>query len=171
MSKSNYIIGDIVYLRYQRINGANRGEITGIAQVDHEGACEYRVEMPCGQWVMVHEDAMSEVPLVHPVMESALRALNEALAADPAAMTALLKHRVPCNAALRDHPTVQIGGGVETPDVGMLGVINGIIEPLSGKRIAAVYNNIDEHAVRFIAYPMLDNPDPQWSAPPIARSS
>lgn len=35
--------------------------------------------------------------------------LNEALALDPQAFTALVATRVPCNAALGDHPTIQVG--------------------------------------------------------------
>lgn len=53
--------------------------------------------------------------------------LNELVQIDPQAVDALVRNRVPCNAAMADHPTVQCGkraeGGFE---VGMLGVLNGI---------------------------------------------
>lgn len=53
--------------------------------------------------------------------------LDEIHAADPGALAALVATRVPCNRALADHPTVQVGqakdGGVE---VGLMGVLNGL---------------------------------------------
>lgn len=53
--------------------------------------------------------------------------LNEIHAADPAALAALVAARVPCNSALADHPSVQVGqtddGGFE---VGIMGVLNGL---------------------------------------------
>lgn len=60
-----------------------------------------------------------------------LDCLNSAFAADPAAMAALVSNRVPCNAALADHPfvvvdqhrTIVAEGGL----VGMLGVLNGVL--------------------------------------------
>lgn len=68
-----------------------------------------------------------------------IQTLNEAFEADPNAINALITMRVPCNQKLADHPTIQVGGN---PDVvGMLGVINGIVERLTGKRVAAIYGD------------------------------
>lgn len=60
--------------------------------------------------------------------------LNSMVAADPEAMRALVEHRVPCNEAMADHPTVQVGRrrdpgpyGDRPFEVGMLGVLNGIL--------------------------------------------
>lgn len=62
-------------------------------------------------------------------VERAARVLNEALSLDPVAVNALVSHRVPCNARLADHPTIQVGAPAagEPGNVGMLGVINGIL--------------------------------------------
>ena len=62
------------------------------------------------------------------IIETALRVLNEALAADPVAINELIQHRVVVTSpALIDHPTVQSGeinGEILT---GPLGLINGIL--------------------------------------------
>jgi hypothetical protein len=53
--------------------------------------------------------------------------LNRIHNEDPTVMPALIQMRVPCNRVLADDPTVQVGvidGGFE---VGILGIINGII--------------------------------------------
>jgi hypothetical protein len=64
-----------------------------------------------------------------------LDTLNEAYEADAPAINDLIEHRVPCNERLADHPTIQVGGN--PTEVGMLGVINGIVERLTGKRVAS----------------------------------
>lgn len=71
------------------------------------------------------------------MMETILGTLNEALDLDRAAISALLLHRQPCNQALTDHPTIQ----TTEEDVGALGLINGIVERLTGKRIAMVVDD------------------------------
>lgn len=60
--------------------------------------------------------------------EHAVEVLNRIHAADPSVLPTLIAHRVPCNDAVADDPTVQVLG---LPDgsvvgVGLLGVINGI---------------------------------------------
>lgn len=52
--------------------------------------------------------------------------MNEMLAIDPAATRALLINRVPCNAALADHPTIQCGAMEGGYTVGMMGVLSGL---------------------------------------------
>lgn len=85
------------------------------------------------------------------VISTALSVLSEAFKADPAAMHALVCNRVPCNPELADHPTIQVE---ETPvydptfdtthcSVGLLGIINGILEPITGQKISTVWKNID----------------------------
>jgi len=56
-------------------------------------------------------------------IDEVITLLNELIALDKSAVAALLANRVPCNKALADHPTVQVG---LQNDVGMLGVINGL---------------------------------------------
>ncbi len=74
--------------------------------------------------------------------------LNDILRVDPKAITALIKHRVPCKKELGSHRQLQAAG---LPDggfeVGMLGVINGIFGTIQrGPRtgwgfITAVFND------------------------------
>lgn len=72
----------------------------------------------------------------------AVAVLNSALEADRAAVSKLFAYRVECNAALRDHPTIQVGGGDKYSDVGVMGVINGLfgILPDGWGLIEAVWN-------------------------------
>ncbi len=78
------------------------------------------------------------------VFEVFVRILNEAFELDPAAVHALLCNRVPCNERLADHPTIQVSENPVLSDgschVGMLGILNGVCEALTGRRIAARWN-------------------------------
>lgn len=57
-----------------------------------------------------------------------IETLNGMVAADPGALLALLETRVPCNDAMRDHPTVQVGRDDNGQAVvGMLGILNGLV--------------------------------------------
>jgi len=91
------------------------------------------------------------------IFSTFLRVLNEAYEADPDALDALVSSRHICNQALADHPFIQVGtivtcyedGGApigrkdELYMIGLLGVINGICEPLTGRRIAASFSEPD----------------------------
>lgn len=70
-------------------------------------------------------------------IETVLQVLNEALTADRGAITNLIARRTPCNEALTDHPTIQ----TTRADVGPLGLINGILEPITGLRVMAIYDD------------------------------
>jgi len=52
--------------------------------------------------------------------------LNGALEMDKAAIAALIANRVPCRAALADHPTIQVAKQHEGYHVGLLGILNGL---------------------------------------------
>lgn len=61
--------------------------------------------------------------------------LNRIHTADPTVLPALIAHRIPCNRALADDPTVQVGNveaGSRNDDtdaefeVGLLGIVNGL---------------------------------------------
>ncbi len=57
--------------------------------------------------------------------------LNRALREDPAAVRALFRHRVTCNADLANDPTIQVRayehhGDPRPPSVSVLGLINGL---------------------------------------------
>lgn len=66
--------------------------------------------------------------MVTVTVEQAVKILNDALARDGQAINALLEHRVPCNASLAEHPTIQVGYRTDqiTTEVGLLGIINGL---------------------------------------------
>ena len=77
-------------------------------------------------------------------IEDALEVLNRATKADPQAMRELVAARMPCNAALRDDPTIQVSGsGSDDAEVGLLGIINGMfgIDEDGWGPLGAVMNN------------------------------
>jgi hypothetical protein len=105
-------------------------------------------------------------------VDAAIAFLNELLVLDPDAVTALVEARVECNAALGEHPTVQVTGAVvaEHQDgsvdlgpprrVGFLGVLNGLFGcgPDGWGFIAAQYNSEEDYVrkpriVRFLRVP------------------
>lgn len=75
-------------------------------------------------------------------IQAAVDALNDAFKRDPVAVENLIRHRVDCNQQLADHPTVQvraypgISEAVDSYSVSALGLLNGILEPLTGQRVA-----------------------------------
>ena len=91
-------------------------------------------------------------------IDEVIGVLNEAVQADPVAMTALVNARVPCNDVLAHHPTIQCGSASETGCtrapvvVGLLGMLNGLFgifgeddpEPTGFGAIAA---NIDDDGI------------------------
>lgn len=96
-----------------------------------------------------------EKKLISVTADDVVALLNEAFSLDPAAVQALVDHRVPCNKALGDHPTIQVGIAANwrkrrpndhnLPDdaeytVGLLGLLNGIFGKPEGGPIAAIYN-------------------------------
>lgn len=71
-----------------------------------------------------------------------LKILNDALEANPEAIQELLNVGVLCNQKLADHPTIQ----VQALDEGRyilrpIGLINGIVESLTGERVAMVIDD------------------------------
>lgn len=79
------------------------------------------------------------------VIDHLLEVLNRAVKADRKAIAQLLAHRVPCNQALADDPTIQVGSyrEIQPYAVGLLGLLSGIagVHPEdSYSRIAAEYD-------------------------------
>jgi hypothetical protein len=77
-------------------------------------------------------------------VESIVGLLNEMFALDPAATRGLVMHRVPCNEALVEHPTVVVSEIPTDTDkvertVGMVGVLNGIAG-FVGKRVECIWD-------------------------------
>lgn len=95
-----------------------------------------------------------------PTIETAVKVLNEAFAADPAAIKALCVNRVPCNQALADHPVIWVHPDLEAdvPHVGLLGILNGVLESMTGKRAAMVWDGpkVPGGACKWIGFQVYD---------------
>ena len=97
--------------------------------------------------------------------KDAVNLLNEMLEADAEALQSLVEDRCPCNEAMAEHPTIQVGERTGEPlaekrwEVGLLGVMNGLFgideagagEIVMMKRDGEIIgfaqkNNVDEEA-------------------------
>jgi len=88
------------------------------------------------------------------IVDTFKKIMNEAIIADPVAISALCEHRVECNDILADHPTIQVyqenpHNPEDIPVVGMIGILNGICEALTGKQIAGEFDE-NSGLIRFI---------------------
>jgi len=61
-------------------------------------------------------------------LEHTILVLNQINDLDPTVLPRLIGHRVSCNQALADHPTVQVGKTEEGFEVGLLGIVNGFFD-------------------------------------------
>lgn len=62
-------------------------------------------------------------------IDEVIALLNDAFEKDPEAIHELVTTRVPCNEAMADHPTIQVGvnwKGTSKYVVGVIGILNGI---------------------------------------------
>lgn len=78
-------------------------------------------------------------------ISQAVQVLNEAFECDPEAILGLIRTRIPCNDDLADHPTIQVAlepylRSMHATTVGFLGVLNGILETMTGHKVAAVFD-------------------------------
>ena len=80
----------------------------------------------------------------------ALRVLNELLAADPVATAALVNYRVPVNAEVGKHPTIQVGYDNDSRSytVGLIGILNGIFGCVPGTNAGRIVCLSDRDAVK-----------------------
>lgn len=79
------------------------------------------------------------------ILNTILEVLNSAKDADTKAIQELLDCGVPANNALEAHPHVILEEGPNGEDaVGPLGLINGLVQALTGRKIAAVYDTGDD---------------------------
>jgi hypothetical protein len=98
------------------------------------------------------------------LVKQAIKSLNLALSLDPKAIQGLVEHRVPCNSAILNHPTITTYAEEKdgTPKFGFLGLINGILldyQLTQGKipvLIAGVYNSKKE-LTEFREYPLVED--------------
>ena len=59
-------------------------------------------------------------------VDDAVAYLNELIELDRPALAALIANRVPCNLALAEHPSCQVGSQHGGFHVGMIGILNGM---------------------------------------------
>lgn len=81
------------------------------------------------------------------MIEQIVNLLNEAAQLDPRCVRDLIEHRVPCNAGLAEHPTIQVFPVNGQDCVGLLGFMNGLIDPKQERILA----HVDDASVRFEA--------------------
>lgn len=75
-------------------------------------------------------------------IDQAVEVLNRLHLADPTVMQTLVYQRVPCNQAVAEDPTIQVGGAVNAPMVGILGIINGLFG-VNDQSLGYIVANID----------------------------
>ena len=87
-------------------------------------------------------------------IDAILKVLNDAFDADPDAIRALILHRVPCNRALADHPTVQVNQDTDdlTFSVGAIGLLNGVVEKFTGKKVAILVDGVPVKILGFVEW-------------------
>jgi hypothetical protein len=75
------------------------------------------------------------------MLDHMLEILNRAVKADANAMANLINHRVRCNQALADDPTIQVG---RSPSIGVMGLLSGIAgcHEDGFSKICAVYETV-----------------------------
>jgi len=80
--------------------------------------------------------------------------LNELNAIDTTAIEKFIEHRVPCNAALSMHPTVQCGLEHNVMTVGLLGILNGLVGAREDQwGVVAMEVEDDGRITRFVKLP------------------
>lgn len=82
----------------------------------------------------------------------AIDLLNEMHRIDPVTTAALLAYRIPCNDAVAQHPTIQVGGSADRPVVGFLGVLNGILESGGEARVCSCHDDATDDLTGFGIY-------------------
>jgi hypothetical protein len=112
----------------------------------------------------MHDEYVPLAKAERAIIESVIDTLNRIHAADPTVLPALINHRVECNEAVADDPSVQVtvvpavqpGSGSEPKDgtfmVGFLGILNGIcgVDARTVGYIAALYD--DDHKLTRFAW-------------------
>lgn len=86
------------------------------------------------------------------IIETVIRVLSEALAADSHALNDLLSNRVTCNMNMANHPHIVTSKVGITPSLSTFGLINGIISALTGSRIAMVIPDDHGSPIGFTQY-------------------
>jgi len=69
-----------------------------------------------------------------------VRLLNEMLSRDRAAISCLFLNRVPANKSLAKHPLINIWSEQSIDTIGILGVLNGVLQEFEIEQISMVIN-------------------------------
>jgi hypothetical protein len=93
-----------------------------------------------------------EVKVADLILESVVKTLSEALAADGYALERLFRNRVECNDAMGDHPHIVTGKIGQTTTLSTLGLINGIVGALTGHRVAMMVPDDSDSPIGFTRY-------------------
>lgn len=97
------------------------------------------------------------------ISNAVLKTLNDAIAADCMALQVLLNVRVPCTVDLLDHKTIECSGDwpYRHPNVGALGIINGILRSAGIPTICSVLddNGDPQHGQQLVAFKKYEWPD------------
>jgi len=93
-------------------------------------------------------------------IDTVINVLNRALKADPGAVREVFAHRTPCNKDLAHDPTVQV---LQCCDgdltVGALGLINGIVEEMTGERVVAIYDDVGGNGFELVRFEVYNESD------------
>lgn len=87
-----------------------------------------------------------------PLLDTAIEVMNQFFKADPEGCTKLVDHRVKTTQAVCEHKTIQVSQVGDSPKVGVLGIINGILEAHCGERLAGIFDDNGKLS-GFIRYP------------------
>lgn len=83
--------------------------------------------------------------------------LNEINAFDPVLARGLVENRVPCNAAIADHPSIQVNEQADgSTAVGVLGVLNGLFGTTS-RRFGIIAAEMDESTGQVLCFKLTEN--------------
>lgn len=91
-----------------------------------------------------------ETAVAPDLMAQALSVLNTFLEQSPEAALALCSHRVVVTKEFADHESVQVQIAGDKFRVGLVGLLNGILEPCTGNRVAMITDN--DRVVGFTEY-------------------
>ena len=88
-------------------------------------------------------------------IDAAVRVLNQAFEADPAVISQLVCVRMPCKRSIVEHHSIVCEplSMLPTPEpryaVGLLGILNGVLSVMTGKRITTMWDDSDPECAKF----------------------
>lgn len=85
--------------------------------------------------------------------------LNSGFEADPSAMHSLIINRVPCRASLADHPEIIVDNLSTGFTVGILGILNGLLNKAGSKELVALQwdNTVENGLPKVLGFTVVEN--------------